>query len=564
MDQKQEKPRTDRDVVTYQKFGGLRNDVSTERFEQGDLATGLNIDIDKSGRIARRQGFTKRVTADVHSLWAKDDLALCVNSSTLARVEANLTLTPLTNLLSPARMSYAETGGRTYFSNGTDTGILDGAVRSWGLPVPALPTAAIDAAAAIPAGRYQYVVTYVRDDGQESGAGLAGAIDVPAGGMSITFGVPRSNVSGVIEKNLYLTQPNGEVLYLAMSLPDALVSYTIDPADLAVMVEPLQTQFMQAAPAGQLVAYYKGRMFVAAGDTLYPSEPVAYELFDLRNFITLDGTITMLAALEDREGTLTGFFIGTDKSCGILTGNGPEDFKYVPKVDYGAILGAVVRVEGSLYSDGSMGARLLPVFLTTQGLCIGMPNMDIDNLSRTTFQFDASGSGAAIFFPGENRLVANSSVSPCIAMQTENQTFTQYTNYQFNSFAEFGGKYYGATAQGIFELVGSDDAGTPIAARACFGITDFSTAFVKAVDRVYMGFRSTQDMNVIVHVDEEQTFTYVAAATPELETSRVRVGKGLCGRYWQFEVQNTNGGDFTLDMLDVKTVRYQRRVNGRA
>ena len=60
----------DRDVVTYVAFNGLRNDVSSERFDIGDLEVADNIDIDKTGRIARRAGYTSVTAGAAHSLWA--------------------------------------------------------------------------------------------------------------------------------------------------------------------------------------------------------------------------------------------------------------------------------------------------------------------------------------------------------------------------------------------------------------------------------------------------------------------------------------------------------------
>ncbi|MHB0965277.1 MAG: hypothetical protein ACYC36_02375 [Bellilinea sp.] len=392
-------------------FTGLRNDRPIERFEHSDLAEATNVDIDNSGGIHRRPGYTKVATGNFHSLWSDGSQGLVVANGMLNALSSTYSLAPLKTLADPtAPMSYSKINGLVYFSNGTDTGILDdGAVRSWGIEVPPTPAVSVGVGS-LAAGDYQYTVTYMRDDGQESGAALAGVVSVPAG-SGLSFALPVSSDPAVSLKNVYLSTPNGEVLYWALSVPNSqlMAAYTGDALELNL---PLLTQFLGPAPAGQLAGYYRGRMYVAAGEYLYPSEPFAYELFDLRKFIAVDGRITMLGMMEDKErpgssqGLESGIFLGTDRSCGILVGK--DEFQYVPKTDYGAIEGAQVYVDGSLFADDSAGARQLPIWLTTQGICVGMPQMEIRNLTRTKFAIPASGTGAGLFQPGANKLILTS------------------------------------------------------------------------------------------------------------------------------------------------------------
>lgn len=404
----------DPDVVTYEKFKGLRSDVTPERFDPEDLAVGLNIDIDKTGRISRRDGYTLALGGRAHSLWADElqEFCLFVAGTSLMRLSPTFTAQSLAALTSPERMSFARVSERIYFTNGIDTGVIerDARVRSWGLPVPPLPVPTLTVGQ-MPAGLYQFALTQLRDDGQESGAARAGTIEVPDG-AGLDFALPPAAPEAVA-RVLYLSTPNGEVLYVAAQL-DAQASsyrYTGDTLELNL---PLTTQFLQAAPAGQLIAYYRGRMYVAVGDVLYPSSAFGYELFDVREYVPLDGRITMLAPMTDREqaerGMASGFFLGTDRSCGVLIGNAPGDFQYVPKADYGAIPGALAYVDGALFGDDSLGARPLPVWLTTQGLCVGMPDMAIRNLTRSHYTFAAAGLGAALFMPGPNRFIATANL----------------------------------------------------------------------------------------------------------------------------------------------------------
>jgi hypothetical protein len=407
----------DQDVVTYEAFTGLRSDVTPERFGPSDLVVGDNVDLDKSGKLSRRDGYTLKRAGATHSLWADELQQWClfVAGGTLWRLNADYSATALRPVvLTDARMSYARVNDRIYFLNGLDAGVIEcatGAVRSWGLPVPPLPVVT-RGVGLMPAGTYQYAITWLRSDGQESGAPLAGSITVPAG-SSLVGSLPSPIDPDIAAANLYLSTPDGDMLYLAqLAITGNTFTYGNDTTELNL---PLATQFMQGPPVGHAVAYYRGVLYVAHGDTLFPSTGYGFELFDLREYIPLDGRVTLLAPLTDKEmavdsGRNSGIFVGTDRSCGALVGGGPREFQYVPKTPYGAIEGALDFVDGSLFGDDSAGAKQLPVWLTTQGLCVGLPDMTIRNITRSKYVFAAAGQGAALFMPGPNRFIASANL----------------------------------------------------------------------------------------------------------------------------------------------------------
>jgi hypothetical protein len=265
----------------------------------------------------------------------------------------------------------------------------------------------------MPAGKYLFTMSWLRASGQESGAPLAGLIDLPVD-SAIEFTLPVSTHPDVVGKILYLSPPNSEHMFEAAALANSLTSlaWQSDPSSLS---EPITVQFMQPAPAGQLVAFFRGRMYVAVGDTLYRSEPYDYELFDLRRYVRLDGRITLLAPFSDKDrgsdaSRDSGFFIGTDRSCGILAGTDADDVQYVPKTDYGAIFGALDYADGTLIGTGETGARMLPIWLTTQGICVGLPDLQIVNRTQARYDFPAAGRGAALFMPGPKRFIATANL----------------------------------------------------------------------------------------------------------------------------------------------------------
>jgi hypothetical protein len=399
--------------MEFKQFTGLRSDRPIERFDPTDLSVGQNIDIDNSGAISRRAGYTSVPTVPAgakHSLWSDDlgTIAMYVSGANLCRVNSDLSATVIMSGLTPnLRMVYRFENDRVYFVNGQQSGVYEnGVVRSWGISPPNMFNAAVTSGQ-MTAGSYQFTMTYVRNDGQESGAPVASVVTIPDGsGLILTL--PISSDTSVVSKNIYLSTPNGDshALYLAMNVPNTQISatYTGDTSELNL---PLITQFLGGAPLGHLIGHYRGVMYVAVGDTLYPSEEFAYELFDLRKGIPLKGKVTVFAALDDSDSA--GVFACTNKNCGILSGKGPSDFQYVPKLNYGAIEGSIVYIDGSLYGDDSAGGRMLPMWLSAEGICVGLPNLTIRNLTRTRHGFYTdTGKGAAIFIPGPNRLIMSS------------------------------------------------------------------------------------------------------------------------------------------------------------
>jgi hypothetical protein len=166
---------------------------------------------------------------------------------------------------------------------------------------------------------------------------------------------------------------------------------------------------------------------------------------------------------------------------------------------------------------------------------------------------------------GASAKAINAAASNTLVMHTETMGLTTYSNFPFNSFAAFNGVYLGAGDAGLFVLSGDTDNGALIQSAARVGITDFATSYLKRVDRVYVGYRTTGDLVLRIFTDEVTQRDYLLRATGDagLHGNHVRLGKGLDARYWQFEVRNRAGADFELNMIELKPVKLRRRVGGR-
>lgn len=154
-------------------------------------------------------------------------------------------------------------------------------------------------------------------------------------------------------------------------------------------------------------------------------------------------------------------------------------------------------------------------------------------------------------------------------VNTESAGVSTYQNYPFNSFASLGGRYYGATSQGLFLLEGEDDDGEAIDARIRLGLHDMNTRKLKRLPEAYIGYKSDGNLILRVIVADDQTGEKVALeylmrprAAPALRESRFITGRGVKAVDWDFEIENIDGADFDLAEVEFHPLIMDRRTRG--
>lgn len=144
------------------------------------------------------------------------------------------------------------------------------------------------------------------------------------------------------------------------------------------------------------------------------------------------------------------------------------------------------------------------------------------------------------------------------AINTKNAAVTEYSNYEFNSFAKVGHKYISASASGLYELDGNTDAGTNIIAQIKSGFAQFGGSRFTSFKAAYLGMRGSGDFVLKLETGDGKTYNY-AVVGKDMETTKVHLGKGLRARYFAFELIST-GQDFDLDDIEFMPLVAQRRV----
>lgn len=121
------------------------------------------------------------------------------------------------------------------------------------------------------------------------------------------------------------------------------------------------------------------------------------------------------------------------------------------------------------------------------------------------------------------------------AVNVVNWALSTYSGFPFLSMAGD----LGATETDTHVLGGVVDGSATLVSQITTGFVDFETPTDKRVEYVYSSGVSNAGLTVTVTADrnrvrESYDYQQESVSTDDPRNSRVQVGKGLCGRYWQF------------------------------
>jgi hypothetical protein len=191
-------------------------------------------------------------------------------------------------------------------------------------------------------------------------------------------------------------------------------------------------------------------------------------------------------------------------------------------------------IETSLSASGIMNARIDVAF---GFLDFDMPHLDI-NLGFPLFSLSCSATESQ----------ANA-VAYVMNMKTTESTV--YTNYPFMTVIYVGGRPHGVTADGLFLLEGTTDAGVAINGTITTKETDFGVFTSKSIEAIYLN----SDTSTTVRPTVDGTIAPVAYPS-SFGGRKVEVARGLEGRYWKFQINKIQ----KLEGLEISPKTRQRRV----
>lgn len=116
-------------------FSGIKNTVSRERLSPQELETATNIDIDDTGQVRRRRGYTLTLPGEWHSIYGPvGGKTYGVCNGELGIIRSDPSFFPLGVSVGRPPVCYAKVDEETYFSSPDASGVihLDETVSPWG------------------------------------------------------------------------------------------------------------------------------------------------------------------------------------------------------------------------------------------------------------------------------------------------------------------------------------------------------------------------------------------------------------------------------------------------
>lgn len=355
---------------------GVNNRQAEHALPPGTLRNAVNVDIDGLGFLRRRSGFQK-VLGGVNMRGGFNSSlgTFYVAGNALYRWNADNTSTLLTSGVNGQYAAYWEFNSSVYFSDGVTTKRIDATgIHDWGQAVPAAPELhGINGS--LPLGTYVAAITAVDSTGRESGASETAEITFnAASGLRVT------GIDATRANRIYLTTTNGSTLFMVIELPAGTASYDITSISQVGVGRPLETQFMSKPPAGRIIREYKGRLYIADGNTLWYTDPYDFDKVALgRNFFQFQAPITVV------EPVTNGLWVVAEATY-FYSGTGPGDFKPLQGLNYGAIYGTSQLVP---YTNDAM-------WYSERGVVLADENGQITNLQEAQVAAPSGTVGAGI------------------------------------------------------------------------------------------------------------------------------------------------------------------------
>lgn len=295
-------------------FTGTVNRVRETELPTGGLREALDVDIDNAGKLLPRKA-SVQVGSGGHSAWGHPAIpyGLYVSEGRLIRLPDTEEIATVAN---NRRMSYCELHGRTYFTNGVESGCLNPELMRWGMDRPPSPTVVVTSGALIP-GQYQVAFTVLfNNNGEESAASPVETVDVGQDqGIVVT---PLPVHPDITHVRLYASPPNGSELYHVATVPNGVNAITISHSPDG---HPIETLHKLPFPPCDRIASFKRRIIGSIGKWLVFSDIENPSLQDPRhNWLPFSEPIVFLGPVDD------GVYVGTSKRVWFCAGNDPKDW----------------------------------------------------------------------------------------------------------------------------------------------------------------------------------------------------------------------------------------------
>jgi len=339
----------------------------------------VSVDFTNAGKIKLRNGSTKKCSGlNMKYGFSCSQGQFVVDGTVLKKVNTDWTTTDISGGILGDTFAHYEHNNELFFSDGLrGKKILNGTAQNWGMSNPPAPVV-YSSTGIFGAGVYLCCLTFYDALGNESGASDIVSVSVTENSSIVFTSLPSSSDSQVIGIRLYMTTANGQVFYQCGDVAIGTLSYSVTLAYDGEKV--LETLFMTKPPAGQIIREHNGRLLIAKDNLLYVTEAYSTDLVSqLSNSVfQFSNDITVVEPVDD------GVWIVADKTY-FFAGSGPENFRQLTKLEYGAALGT-----GQKHANGNV------YWFSTRGLIMAGNGGEIKNMQENQVAPDYSDKGAML------------------------------------------------------------------------------------------------------------------------------------------------------------------------
>lgn len=155
-------------------------------------------------------------------------------------------------------------------------------------------------------------------------------------------------------------------------------------------------RLLGAVPMATTLDQYKGRIYLGHEKLLWATELYLYDFVDkTKGFIPFEHDITMIRAVGD------GLYVGTTAQLFFLQGTYSDGLKRSIVVDAPVIPGSAVWAPTAdvhpQAKNGPVPEGTVPMFMTGDGICVGLNGGQVYNLTRGRVVFPAAVGAAALY-----------------------------------------------------------------------------------------------------------------------------------------------------------------------
>jgi hypothetical protein len=137
---------------------------------------------------------------------------------------------------------------------------------------------------------------------------------------------------------------------------------------------------------------------------------------------------------------------------------------------------------------------------------------------------------------------------------------THYTNYPFTQIVRYQNSYFGVTANGLYLLEGTTDAGAAISYAVKTAVTDFDVFEKKTISSAYFGGRIGPGMAITLYAGDagQNTYNFTTPRGQTVQNYREKFGRGVKNRYYALGIA---GNDvMELESIELDIQKLTRRI----